>query len=38
MIITPLKTERVCFIQGLSPYRAVNTVDLGLPNQSAKVV
>jgi hypothetical protein len=23
--VNPLNTKRICFIQGLSPYRAVNT-------------
>jgi len=27
--INPLKTKRVCFIQGLTAYRAVNTLNLG---------
>jgi len=29
LITNPSKTKRVCFIQELSPYRAVNTLDHG---------
>jgi hypothetical protein len=34
----PLKTKRVCFIQGLSAYRAVNTLHFGYKNQSLNVL
>jgi hypothetical protein len=34
----PLKTERVCFMQGLSAYRAVNTLHFGYKNQSLNVL
>jgi hypothetical protein len=34
----PLKTKRVCFIQGLSAYRAVNTLPFGYKNQSLNVL
>jgi hypothetical protein len=30
----PLKTKRVYFVQGLSAYRAVNTLHFGYKNQS----
>jgi hypothetical protein len=30
--VNPLKTECVCFIQGLSAYRAVNTLHFGYKN------
>jgi hypothetical protein len=33
-LINPLKTKRICFIQGLSAYRAVNTLHFGYKNQS----
>jgi hypothetical protein len=36
--INPSKTKRVCFIQGLSAYRAVNTLHLGYKNQSLNVL
>jgi hypothetical protein len=36
--INPLKTNRICFIQGLSAYRAVNTLHLGYKNQSLNVL
>jgi hypothetical protein len=36
--INPLKTKRVCFIQGLSAYRAVNTLHFGYKNQSLNVL
>jgi hypothetical protein len=35
--INPLKTQRICVIQGLSPYRAVNTLHLGYKNRTVKV-
>jgi hypothetical protein len=31
-VVNPLKTKRICFIRGLSAYRAVNTLHLGLKN------
>jgi hypothetical protein len=34
----PLKTKRICFIYGLSAYRAVNTLHLGYKNQSLNVL
>jgi hypothetical protein len=37
-IINPLKTKRICFIQGLSAYRAVNTLRFGYKNQSLNVL
>jgi hypothetical protein len=37
-LINPLKTKRVCFIQGLSAYRAVNTLEFGYKNQSLNVL
>jgi hypothetical protein len=33
-----LKTKRICFIQELSAYRAVNTLHFGYKNQSLKVL
>jgi hypothetical protein len=36
--INPLKTKRVCFIYGLSAYRAVNTLHFGYKNQSLNVL
>jgi hypothetical protein len=36
--INPLKTKRVCFIQGLRAYRAVNTLHFGYKNQSLNVL
>jgi hypothetical protein len=36
--INPLKTKRICFIYGLSPYRAVNTLHFGYKNQSLNVL
>jgi hypothetical protein len=37
-VINPLKTKRICFIQGLSAYRAVNTLHFGYKNQSLNVL
>jgi hypothetical protein len=37
-IFNPLKTKRVCFIEGLSAYRAVNTLHFGYKNQSLNVL
>jgi hypothetical protein len=37
-IINPLKTKRICFIQGLNAYRAVNTLHFGYKNQSLNVL
>ena len=34
LYIKPLRTHGICFIQGLSPYRAVNTFHHGYKNQS----
>ena len=36
--IKPLKTRNVCFIWGLSAYRAVNTLHLGCTKASINVV
>jgi hypothetical protein len=36
--INPLKKKCVCFIEGLSPYRAVNTLILGYKKQSFNAV
>jgi hypothetical protein len=38
ILLNPLKTKRVCIIEGVSPYRAVNTLHLGYKNQSVNVV
>jgi hypothetical protein len=37
-VLNPLKTKRICFIQGLSAYRAVNTLHFGYKNQSLDVL
>jgi hypothetical protein len=37
-VTNPLKTERICFILGLSAYRAVNTLHFGYKNQSLNVL
>jgi hypothetical protein len=37
-LINPLKTKRICFIQGLSAYRVVNTLHFGYKNQSLNVL
>jgi hypothetical protein len=36
--INPLKSKRVCFIEGISAYRAVNTLHFGYKNQSLNVL
>jgi hypothetical protein len=36
--LNPLKTKRICFIYGLSAYRAVNTLHFGYKNQSLNVL
>jgi hypothetical protein len=36
--INPLKTKRICFTQGLSAYRAVNTLHFGYKTQSLDVL
>jgi hypothetical protein len=36
--INPLKTKRNCFMQGLSAYRAGNTLHFGYKNQSLNVL
>jgi hypothetical protein len=36
--INLLKMKRICFIQGLSAYRAVNTLHFGYKNQSLNVL
>jgi hypothetical protein len=36
--IIPLKTKRICFIYGLSAYRAVNTLHFGYKNQYLNVL
>jgi hypothetical protein len=38
LIINLLKTKRICFMQGLSAYRAVNTLHFGYKNQSLNVL
>jgi hypothetical protein len=38
ILINPVKTKRICFIQGLSAYRAVNTLHFGYKNQSLNVL
>jgi hypothetical protein len=37
-VINPLKTMHICFRQGLSAYRAVNTLHFGYKNQSLNVL
>jgi hypothetical protein len=37
-IANPLKTKRIYFIEGLSPYRAVNTLHFGYKNQYLNVL
>jgi hypothetical protein len=37
-VFNPLKTTRICFIEGLSAYRAVNTLHFGYKNQSLNVL
>jgi hypothetical protein len=37
-MINPFKTKRICFIQGPSAYRAVNTLHFGYKNQSLNVL
>jgi hypothetical protein len=32
-VINPLNTKRICFLLGVSPYRAVNTLNFGYKNQ-----
>jgi hypothetical protein len=34
----PLKTVRICFIEGLSAYRAVNTLHLGYKNRTLNIL
>jgi hypothetical protein len=36
--MNPLKTKFICFIQGLSAYRAVKTLHFGYKNQSLNVL
>jgi hypothetical protein len=36
--INPLKANRICFIEGLSAYRAVNTLHFGYKNQPLNVL
>jgi hypothetical protein len=38
LLFNPLKTKRLCFILGLSAYRAVNTLHFGYKNQSLNVL
>jgi hypothetical protein len=38
LTVNPLKTKRICFIYGLSAYRAVNTLHFGYKNQSLNVL
>jgi hypothetical protein len=37
-LINPLKTKRICFIQGLSAYRAVNSLHFGYKNLSLNIL
>jgi hypothetical protein len=37
-LFNPLKTKHICFIQGISAYRAVNTLHFGYKNQSLNVL
>jgi hypothetical protein len=37
-VFNPLKTKRICFIQGLSAYRAVNALHFGYKNQFLNVL
>jgi hypothetical protein len=37
-VFNPLKTTRICFIYGLSAYRAVNTLHFGYKNESLNVL
>jgi hypothetical protein len=37
-LINPLKTKRICFMQGLSAHRAVNILHFGYNNQSLNIV
>jgi hypothetical protein len=37
-LINPLNTKRICFIERLSAYRAVNTLHFGYKNQSLNVL
>jgi hypothetical protein len=38
LVINPLKMKRICFIYGLSEYRAVNTLHFGYKNESLNVL
>jgi hypothetical protein len=38
VMINPLKMKRICFIEGLSVYHAVNTLHFGYKNQSLNVL
>jgi hypothetical protein len=38
LAFNPSKTKRICFIQGLSAYRAVNALHFGYKNQSLNVL
>jgi hypothetical protein len=37
-VFNPLKTKRICFLEELSAYRAVNTLHFGYKNQSLNVL
>jgi hypothetical protein len=37
-LFNTLKTKRICFIEGLSAYRAVNTLHVGYKNQSLNIL
>jgi hypothetical protein len=37
-VLNLLKTKRICFVEGLSAYRAVNTLHFGYKNQSLNVL
>jgi hypothetical protein len=38
LVINPLKAKRICFMQGLSAYRSVNSLHFGYKNQSLNVL
>jgi hypothetical protein len=38
MEINPVNTKRICFVEGLSAYRAVNILHFGYKNQSLNVL
>jgi hypothetical protein len=38
VMLNPLKMQHICFILGLSTYRAVNTLHFGYKSQSLNVL